>query len=140
MIAVNVSKEMFRDTSVMVIFPIDAKVGNKKRRYGYFSGYEEDTGLYQSFFGRVFLSPAQSIQNMNLGGLFLYSPYQISMTPGLSSHGFIRSQIVNKFSMNILGGSTAGVKGMEIGGFLISINTTWRGFSSLEVLMSLEVK
>jgi hypothetical protein len=116
LIAVNVSKEMFRDTSVMVIFPIDAKVGNKKRRYGYFSGYEEDTGLYQSFFGRVFLSPAQSIQNMNLGGLFLYSPYQISMTPGLSSHGFIRSQIVNKFSMNILGGSTAGVKGMEIGG------------------------
>lgn len=116
LIAVNVSKEMFRDTSVMVIFPIDAKVDHKKRRYGYFSGYEEHKGLYQSFFGRVFLSPAQSIQNMNLGGLFLYSPYQISMTPGLSSHGFIRSQIVNKFSMNILGGSTAGVKGMEIGG------------------------
>ncbi len=53
---------------------------------------------------------------MNLGGMFLYSPYQISMTPGLSTHGFIRSQIVNKFSINIIGGSTAGVKGMELGG------------------------
>ncbi|UIR57067.1 hypothetical protein LZQ00_04450 [Sphingobacterium sp. SRCM116780] len=116
LIAVNVSKEMFRDTSVMVIFPIEAKMGNKKRKYGYFTGYGERNGFYQSFFGRAFLSPAQSIQNMNLGGLFLYSPYQVSMTPGLSSHGFIRSQIVNKFSMNILGGSTAGVKGVEIGG------------------------
>lgn len=116
LIAVNVSKAMFRDTSVLVIFPIDTEVGSKKRKFGYFTEYEQDNGFYRSFFGRVFLSPAQSIQNMNLGGLFLYSPYQISMTPGLSSHGFIRSQIVNKFSINILGGSTAGVKGLEIGG------------------------
>ncbi len=117
LIAVNVSKEAFRDTSVMVIFPIEAKIGDKKTRdYGYFEGYEEDHGLYRSFWGRVFLSPAQKIQSMNLGGMFLYSPYQISMTPGLSTHGFIRSQIVNKFSINIIGGSTAGVKGMELGG------------------------
>jgi vacuolar-type H+-ATPase subunit F/Vma7 len=117
LIAVNVSKEMFRDTSVMVIFPIEAQTGDKKKReYGYFEGYEEDHGLYKSFFGRIFLSPAQQIQNMNLGGMFLYSPYQISMTPGLSSHGFIRSQIVNKFSLNIIGGATAGVKGVELGG------------------------
>ena len=117
LIAVNVSKEMFRDTSVMVIFPIEAKIGDKKKRqYGYFEGYEEDHGLYKSFFGRIFLSPAQQIQSMNLGGMFLYSPYQISMTPGLSSHGFIRSQIVNKFSLNIIGGATAGVKGVELGG------------------------
>ncbi len=117
LIAVNVSKETFRDTSVMVIFPIEARVGHKKKReYGYFEGYEEDHGLYRSFFGRVFLSPAQRIQSMNLGGLFLYSPYQISMTPGLSSHGFIRSQIVNKFSLNIIGGATAGVSGVELGG------------------------
>ncbi|WP_313531574.1 hypothetical protein [Sphingobacterium multivorum] len=117
LIAVNVSKEAFRDTSVMVIFPIEARIGEKKTRdYGYFEGYEEDYGLYRSFWGRVFLSPAQKIQSMNLGGMFLYSPYQISMTPGLSTHGFIRSQIVNKFSINIIGGSTAGVKGMELGG------------------------
>jgi hypothetical protein len=117
LIAVNVSKETFRDTSVLVIFPIEAKIGDKKvREYGYFEGYEEDQGLYRSFWGRVFLSPAQRIQSMNLGGMFLYSPYQISMTPGLSSHGFIRSQIVNKFSLNIIGGATAGVKGVEFGG------------------------
>ncbi len=117
LIAVNVSKETFRDTSVMVIFPIEARIGDKKtREYGYFEGYEEDHGLYRSFWGRVFLSPAQRIQSMNLGGMFLYSPYQISMTPGLSTHGFIRSQIVNKFSINIIGGATAGVKGVELGG------------------------
>ncbi|QRY57005.1 peptidase associated/transthyretin-like domain-containing protein [Sphingobacterium siyangense] len=117
LIAVNVSKEAFRDTSVMVIFPIEAQISDKKKReYGYFEGYEEDHGLYRSFWGRVFLSPAQKIQSMNLGGMFLYSPYQISMTPGLSTHGFIRSQIVNKFSINIIGGSTAGVKGIELGG------------------------
>lgn len=117
LIAVNVSKETFRDTSVMVIFPIEARIGDKKKReYGYFEGYEEDHGLYRSFWGRVFLSPAQKIQSMNLGGMFLYSPYQISMTPGLSTHGFIRSQIVNKFSLNIIGGATAGVKGLELGG------------------------
>jgi len=129
LIAVNVSKEMFRDTSVMVIFPIEAQVGGKKKReYGYFEGYEEDHGLYKSFFGRVFLSPAQRIQSMNLGGMFLYSPYQISMTPGLSSHGFIRSQIVNKFSLNIIGGATAGVKGVELGGVFNINQYNMQGF------------
>lgn len=122
LIAVSISKESFRDTSVRIIFPIEARMGNKSQRaYGYFDGYEENYAFYKSFFGKVFLSPAQRIQSMNLGGMFLYSPYQVSITPGLSSHGFIRSQIVNKFSLNIIGGSTAGVKGMEIGG-LFNIN------------------
>ena len=134
LIAVNVSKETFRDTSVMVIFPIEAKVGDKKKReYGYFEGYEEDNGLYRSFFGRLFLSPAQRVQSMNLGGMFLYSPYQISMTPGLSSHGFIRSQIVNKFSLNIIGGATAGVKGLELGGVFNINQYDMQGFQAAGV-------
>jgi hypothetical protein len=45
----------------------------------------------------------------------------VSFTPGLSTHGKLAPQVVNNFSLNVLGGYTAGTNGFEIGG-LFNLN------------------
>lgn len=71
----------------------------------------EKTGM-----GKFLLSSGQKVQSLNLRKFFTERPFQISLTPGLSSHGKLSSQVINKFSLNVLGGYTAGTKGIEIGG------------------------
>lgn len=66
--------------------------------------------------GRWLLSGKQKVQTINLNRFFTERPYQISFTPWLSTHGKLSGQVVNKFSLNILGGYTAGTNGVEIGG------------------------
>ncbi|NIJ52383.1 STN and carboxypeptidase regulatory-like domain-containing protein [Dyadobacter arcticus] len=74
-----------------------------------------------SWLGRLFLSAKLRAQSRNIGRFFVSLPYQASLTPGLGTHGRLSSQVVNKFSLNLLGGYTAGVNGAEVaGGFNIS--------------------
>lgn len=65
---------------------------------------------------RFLLSAKQKVQSLNLKNFFTTRPYQVSLTPKLSTHGYLSAQVVNGFSLNILGGYTAGTNGMEIGG------------------------
>ena len=76
----------------------------------------ENTGV-----GKFLLSTKQRIQSLNLGKFFADRPFQISLIPGLSSHGRFSGQVVNNFSINILGGYTGGAEGVELGG-LFNIN------------------
>ena len=71
----------------------------------------ERTGM-----GRFLLSTKQKIQTINLGKFFTTRPFQVSLVPGLGSHGQMSGQVVNKFSLNAIGGYTAGTNGVEIGG------------------------
>ncbi|WP_439556239.1 STN and carboxypeptidase regulatory-like domain-containing protein [Dyadobacter sp.] len=74
-----------------------------------------------TWLGRLFLSAKTRMQSRNISRFFVALPYQASLTPGLGTHGRMSPQVVNKFSLNILGGYTAGVNGAEIaGGFNIS--------------------
>lgn len=74
-----------------------------------------------TWLGRFFLSSRLRAQSRNIGRFFVALPYQASLTPGLGTHGRMSSQVVNKFSLNLLGGYTAGVNGAEMaGGFNIS--------------------
>jgi len=61
--------------------------------------------------GRFLLSSKQKIQSLNLEKFFTQRPFQVSITPGLSTHGQLNSQIVNNFSLNIFGGYTGGLNG-----------------------------
>jgi hypothetical protein len=70
----------------------------------------ERTGM-----GKLLLSTKQKIQSLNLGHFFTTRPFQVSFVPGLGSHGKMSGQVVNNFSLNVLGGYTAGTNGMEIG-------------------------
>ncbi len=71
----------------------------------------ERTGM-----GRFLLSTKQKVQSLNMKDFFETRPFQISLVPGLGSHGKMSGQVVNGFSMNVLGGYTAGTNGVEIGG------------------------
>jgi carboxypeptidase-like protein len=66
--------------------------------------------------GKLLLSTKQKIQSLNLGHFFTTRPFQVSFVPGLGSHGKMSGQVVNNFSLNVLGGYTAGTNGAEIGG------------------------
>ncbi len=76
------------------------------------SAQVERTGM-----GRFLLSAKQKIQSINLKKFFTTRPFQASLVPGLGSHGKMSGQVVNNFSLNILGGYTAGTNGIEIGGW-----------------------
>jgi hypothetical protein len=65
---------------------------------------------------RLFLSYRLRIQSINLPKFIVNRPFQISFLPGLSSHGYLASQVVNNLSLNAVGGYTGGLKGVELGG------------------------
>lgn len=127
---INVSKLAYSDVSFRIkpghdqevtihILPTDyaldtITVRNKTRI--------EDTRL-----GRMFLSSKQKLQSVNVGKFFVDKPYQASLVPALGTHGSMSSQVVNKVSLNILGGYNAGVNGVEIGGILNLIKNDVKG-------------
>jgi hypothetical protein len=65
---------------------------------------------------RFLLSSKQKIQTINLKKFFTERPFQLSLTPGLSTQGKLSPQVINNFSLNVLGGYNGGINGMEIGG------------------------
>lgn len=71
----------------------------------------ERTGM-----GRFLLSTKQKVQTLNLKHFFTTRPFQVSLTPGLSTHGKLSPQVVNNFSLNLFGGYTGGTNGIEVGG------------------------
>ncbi|TKC09293.1 LA_2272 family surface repeat-containing protein [Pedobacter frigoris] len=115
MIILTASKEMYRDTSLVFLSDIKIKP----------EGYRDKNDEKGSFFfntieksgiSRFFLSSKQKFQSLNISGFLANSPFQASFTPGLSSHGIMSSQVINKGSLNIIGGYTAGINGVEIAG------------------------
>lgn len=65
---------------------------------------------------RWLLSSKQKIRDINLSNFFVKQPFQYSIWPGLGTHGKMNAQVVNKFSLNILGGYSSGTNGFELGG------------------------
>lgn len=118
-VILTVSKEAYRDTSMMFLSTVTIKPE------GY--NYEDDETSYASNIverlgiGRFMVSARQRIQSLNIAGFMANSPFQASLLPGLSSHGMFSSQVVNKASLNLFGGYTAGVNGVEMAG-LFNIN------------------
>ncbi|RYY87327.1 MAG: hypothetical protein EOO15_12205 [Chitinophagaceae bacterium] len=66
--------------------------------------------------GKFLLSAGQKFQTINLRRFFTTRPYQVSLVPGLGTHGALSPQVINNFSFNVLGGYNGGVNGVEIGG------------------------
>ncbi|MDI3321683.1 STN and carboxypeptidase regulatory-like domain-containing protein [Pinibacter soli] len=66
--------------------------------------------------GRLLLSSRLKIQSVNLNKFFTVRPVQVSVLPKVSTNGKLNSQVVNNFSVNILGGYSGGVNGFEMGG------------------------
>lgn len=114
-VILTASKESYRDTTL--IFLSDIKI--KPEAYKNQDDRTVNVGygdIANSGIGKFFLSSKQRIQSLNIPYFFAHTPFQASFTPGLSSHGSMSSQVVNKVSLNILGGYTAGTDGLEVAG------------------------
>jgi hypothetical protein len=110
-IALTVSKELYRDVTLVILPSTIVHPGGKE-------GYSTDDPqkVERTVLGRLFISSRQKIQSLNLSGFFTDRPFQASLTPGLSTHGMFNSQVVNKFSLNLVGGYTTGTEGFEMAG------------------------
>jgi hypothetical protein len=84
---------------------------------------EEINRVEKSRWGKFLLSAKQNIQSINLKKFMADRTFQLSLTPGLSTHGKLSAQVVNTVSVNVLGGYTAGVNGVELAG-AFNINKT----------------
>ncbi len=127
---INVSRLAYNDASFLIkpgqdqeitvhILPTDYALDTviiQNRRH------IEDTRL-----GRMFLSSKQKLQSMNVGKFFVDKPYQASFVPAFGTHGNFSSQVVNKISLNIIGGFNAGVHGAEVGGVFNLIRNDVKG-------------
>ena len=126
-ILLTATKENYRDTSLFVLQDVNVTSRPTKKQYEYYPGGEQTGGSFRRSFAHWFISSKQMIQNLNLGGFFAFSPYQVSLVPGLSSRGMYNSQVIDNVSLNVIGGYTAGIKGVELGG-VFNINRSNVGF------------
>lgn len=114
-VILTASKESYRDTTLVFLSDIkikpEAYTDRNERTGNVGYGDIENSGI-----GKFFISSKQRIQSLNIPYFFAHTPFQASFVPGLSSHGIMSSQVVNKVSLNILGGYTAGTDGFEIAG------------------------
>lgn len=70
---------------------------------------------FERFLARLFISPRLRMQDLNLTGFVAEQPFQLSLVPGLGTHGKLSGQVVDKVSLNVLGGYSAGVRGVQLG-------------------------
>lgn len=117
----EVSKENYRDTLIVMLMPVEVTHGSKKIRFRYFPGQEQLNSLDGTWLGRAFTTSKDRIAHLNIGNFFAERFYQLSVLPGIGIQGSNHSRTVNKVSMNLLGGHGAGVNGVEISG-LYGIN------------------
>jgi hypothetical protein len=76
----------------------------------------DSNGVEKTGMGRFLLSSNLRVQTANLKKFFTERPVQVSLTPGLSTHGRLSPQVINNFSLNVFGGYNGGVDGVELGG------------------------
>ncbi|WP_433830189.1 hypothetical protein [Flavobacterium anhuiense] len=112
-------KENYKTVTMVFLSEIKIQMGDKKNKTDYIEG--DFTEIERSGIGRFFISSKQRIQALNLGGFISKVPVQASLIPSISTRGMLNTQIVNNFSLNILGGYNAGVRGLEMAG-LYNIN------------------
>lgn len=116
---INVSKAWYADTAITVKpgqgQAITLKIKPKDIQL---DSVVVTPQVEKNWLGKFFLSSKQRMQSMNLDldKFFVDKPYQASVIPGVSTHGKVGSQVINKFSFNLLGGYTAGVNGFELAG------------------------
>lgn len=126
----TLSKENYRDTTFLLLPTVSIVAEKENNRFRYLPGDSATIAMEASFLGRAFIGFKQRLQGINMGSFFAESPVQMSLIPGLSTKGMFSSQTISKFSLNLIGGYTAGIEGMEVAGIF---NINKRDVKSLQV-------
>ena len=124
-LTLHISKIGYADTSIVILSEINSaiRVSINPKAVDLDTLTITNANDHNSWLAKLFVSSRLRAQSRNLSKFFVSLPFQASLTPGLSTHGRMSSQITNKVSVNIYGGYTAGVNGVELGGlFNISKN------------------
>lgn len=116
----TVSKDLYRDTIMFISSGFDQEINATIKPAPPIMlsvvDVNQHSHVEQTLFGRFFLSSRQRMQSLNLSDFFTKQPYQYSLVPAIGTHGRIGSQVINKFSLNLIGGYTAGLNGVELAG------------------------
>jgi len=115
-VRLTASRFAYRDTSLNFLNAVIISKTSREKTFRHNAKDVEATAL-----GRLLTTASQRLQSINIQNFFATRPYQVSITPGLSTHGMLSSKVINKASLNLAGGYTAGVIGLEVGG-LFNIN------------------
>lgn len=118
LLEIRVSRGFYHDTSIW-LQPVERELNIAIRPADHALNEVEITQYSQweeSWLGKALFSKQLRKQSANLGKFFTEKPFQVSLLPGLGSHGKMSGQVTNRFSFNALGGYAAGVDGLEIGG------------------------
>lgn len=125
-IALTVSKENYKDITTYYLSEVNIQQKKQDENSDYYTSDFED--IASLGIARFLTSAKQQIHSLNLGRVISQAPYQLSLTPAINTHGTFSGQIVNKISLNLMGGYNAGVKGIEIGGFFNINKMNIKGF------------
>lgn len=109
-----ISKVSYTDTVLHLQKDLAAEPITLKRSFAELEGVSV-IGVQQHWLAKRLINTKERIGSINLNGYFAKQPYQFSVLPGLSSKNRLKSQTINKFSFNLIGGYTAGVRGFELG-------------------------
>ena len=119
---ISISKYLYQDTTIFLA-SVDDQVYRLPVRQAVPHELDEvtvsgnpDKNVFDNFLSKLFLNNNLKTQTRNISRFIAERPVQTSFVPGLGTHGKLSAQVVNKFSLNILGGYSAGVDGVEIGG------------------------
>jgi hypothetical protein len=119
---ISISKEKYKDTVVFVAnvekrpYRLPVRPVTPLELDEFIVTDNPEKGLLNQWLSRLLMGDKLRSQTRNITGFIATRPVQTSFVPGLGTHGRIGAQVVNKFSLNVLGGYTAGVNGLEIGG------------------------
>ncbi|WP_293304066.1 STN and carboxypeptidase regulatory-like domain-containing protein [Pedobacter sp. UBA5917] len=112
-ISLTVSKENYKSTITHFLAEVNITPKKEKAGESFISGNLND--VEKTWLGNALVTAQQKIQSINIGGFISKAPFQFSLIPRLNSHGSLSGQVVNKFSLNVVGAYSAGVDGAEIG-------------------------
>ena len=134
---VSVSKEWYHDTTVFIYPGYDQKLRislSGVRADELSPVYLSSGSVEKNWWARFLVSSRQRIQSLNLTHFFTHGNAQISLLPFLGNHGWMSGQVSNKYSLNIIGGYSAGVDGIEAGGIFNIDRRDVHGFQAAGVL------
>lgn len=119
---ITINKENYQDTTLFLSTIKDNKINNirinplsglfGKKDSAFWKNKVKDIGLYSN---RAFNKIKGFVNAINIKDTITRT-YQVSLVPFVGTNRKLSGSVVNKLSLNILGGFSKGTKGFELGG------------------------
>ena len=134
---ISVSKEWYHDTTIFIYPGYDQKLRislSSVRADELSPAYLSYSPVEKTWWARFLVSSRQRVQSLNLAHFFTHGTAQVSLLPFLGNHGWMSGQVSNQYSLNLIGGYSAGVHGVEAGGVFNIDKRDVHGFQAAGVL------